>query len=324
MKPDVVKSQNLDANETAFFEDQLRYVKTKTYDRKYPEFGLFGNIPISYEVPKHKREIEVRSYDMTGIAKIISDFADDLPRVDVVAISATVKVRTLGDAYGYSVDEITTASALGESLDGRKAIAAKRAIIARMNNIAWKARPATHYGMTGLFFTSGIPCSQFPLNAGATSRKWKDKTSNEILADLNLMAWTSWKLTNGIERPDTILLTQEAYGIATTKKLADNGSDTTIAEFFLKTNPWIKRIDTIAELMGVSPRPSGIGTTTDSCNVCIAYKNDPEKLTFEIPMQFEQLPVEPKGLEMIINCMAKTAGTLVYYPLSITFWEDAE
>ena len=321
MRPDLIDSKNLDANETAHFEQELRFVKTQTYDRLYPDFGLFGgNFPLSYEVPAHARTIEVRSFDVTGIAKIISDFSDDLPRADIIATSDEVKVRTIADSFGYSIDEIRASSATKSRLDARKADAAKRAIFSKMNDIAFRAMVDTHAGMRGLLYTPGIPVSLFANNLAGTSKKWADKTPNEILKDLNAMVQAQVKTTKGVERPDTIYLPTLSYGIISTTPRSDN-SDTTIMEFFLKTNPFIKKISLLVELDDVTPRPSGLGGLG---GVAICFKNDKMKLAYEITSQFEQLPAQEKGLEFIVPCMAKTAGFCVYYPLSIGIWEGLE
>ena len=34
-------------------------------------------------------------------------------------------------------------------------------------------------------------------------------------------------------------------------------------------------------------------------------------------MPFYQYPVQPKGLEVVIPCEARTAGAIIYYPLSL-------
>ena len=45
-------------------------------------------------------------------------------------------------------------------------------------------------------------------------------------------------------------------------------------------------------------------------------RNDPRKLTLENPMPFYQYPLQVEKLETIILCEARTAGVIVYYPLS--------
>lgn len=47
------------------------------------------------------------------------------------------------------------------------------------------------------------------------------------------------------------------------------------------------------------------------------FKNDPRKFTIENPLPFMQYPVQPEGLEMVVPCEARTAGAIIYYPMSM-------
>ena len=66
-----------------FFARELDYIKTQTYDRLYPEFTALQMFPVTHEVPEGAETVTYYSYDKTGMAKIISNYATDLPRVDV-------------------------------------------------------------------------------------------------------------------------------------------------------------------------------------------------------------------------------------------------
>ena len=46
-------------------------------------------------------------------------------------------------------------------------------------------------------------------------------------------------------------------------------------------------------------------------------KNDARKFTIENPLSFMQYPVQPEGLEMVVPCEARTAGAIIYYPMSM-------
>ena len=43
---------------------------------------------------------------------------------------------------------------------------------------------------------------------------------------------------------------------------------------------------------------------------------DDEHVAFEIPVRFDQLPVEKRNLEYVVDCVAKTVGVSVIYPLA--------
>lgn len=51
-------------------------------------------------------------------------------------------------------------------------------------------------------------------------------------------------------------------------------------------------------------------------NVAFLFTKDPDKIAIENPLPFIQHPVQPEGLEMVVPCEARTAGAVIYYPLS--------
>jgi hypothetical protein len=47
------------------------------------------------------------------------------------------------------------------------------------------------------------------------------------------------------------------------------------------------------------------------------YTKNEEKFSLEIPMPFYQYPLQVEKLETVIPCEARTAGLIIYYPLSM-------
>lgn len=309
-----MKFVNLDANESIFFARELEKIKAQTYDVQYPELKATALIPVSFEAGPAAESITYQQYDMVGVAKIIANYADDLPRVDVKGKEFTSPVRSLGDSYGYSLQEIRASAALNKNLPQRKANAARRAVDQAVDNIAWSARStdAKWGGLVGLLYNPNI--TKVAVTAGVGGSTWALKTADEILADLNEVVADMVELTKGVEVPDTILLPIAQYSLIATKARSTT-SDTTILEFFLRNNPSITKVEWVNELDAVTPNPR-TGTGSADCMVC--YKRSPDKLTLEIPQPFEQLPIETRGLEYITNCHARCGGVIVYYPLSIT------
>ena len=92
---DPIRSNNpvrLDSNESAFFNRELAFVKSKTYDAKLAELKGLALIPISTEAGAGINEIVFRQYRGVGFAKVIADYAKDFPRVDVYGEEQSVKV----------------------------------------------------------------------------------------------------------------------------------------------------------------------------------------------------------------------------------------
>jgi hypothetical protein len=138
--------------------------------------------------------------------------------------------------------------------------------------------------------------------------EWDTKTTDEILKDLNDAVHGIVDLTNGAESPDTVVLPIAQYTkIATTR--ADSGTDTTVLQYFLQNSPFINSVEWANELKGAFNGEDGF----------IVYRRDPETMTMEMPSMLEMLPVQERGLEYIVPCHSRVAGTLIYYPLSQCF-----
>lgn len=304
---DLVSQLRMDAAESVFLERQLDFIKSQTYDIKYAELKSRKLIPISSEADPGAERIFFRSYDQFGLAKIIHNYADDLPRADVRGEEFSVPVQTLGASYGYNIKEMRSAVFGNVPLEQRRANAARRSIAQLENQIAFFGDADS--GLEGFFNGANIPMVALPADGGGTSILWDDKTPDQIIRDLNLVANTVASQSLGVEIPDTLLLPLESYNfIASTARSAN--SDTTILNYFLQNNPYIKQVEWVNEL-----ETAGAG----GLRRMVAYRRDPEVLTMEVPQDFEQLELQTRGLEYIVPCQEYFAGVLLYYPLAITF-----
>lgn len=297
---------------SVFFARELDHIKSKSYDKKYPEFTALEMFPISSEVSPGAETVTYYSYEKTGFAKIINNYSTDLPRADVKGKPTTALVKSLGDSYGYSVQEMRASRMAGKSLDVRKAESARYQIDRLTNKIAWAGDAANN--LVGIL-TVGNDIPEYVLSivkdpSGNDTTAWLYKDADKILGDINGMVNYQLKLTKGVERPDTLALPYEVYGDIATRRIPN--TDTTVMQFILKNSPWLKSIIPAPELQADAGETNPTGK-----NVAMLYKKDPEKFTLELPLQFYQYPLQPVMLEIIVPCEARCAGCLFYYPLSI-------
>ena len=305
--PEVIKSVNLDAGETVFFARELEFIKSKSYDVIYAELKARQLIPVSFEAGPGAESITYSQYDQLGVAKLIANYANDLPRADIKGKQFTAPVRSLGASYGYNLQEIRAAKLVGKPLEQRRANAAKRAILQLENSILFFGD--SDHGLMGFFNNPNVPTVSVPADGTGAVTQWSMKTPDQILRDLNLIANTPFNTTKGIEQASTLLLPLAQFNyIASTPRSAI--SDVTILEFFLKNNPFVEEVEWVNELVGLG------ASGTDRA---VAYDRDQDKLTAEIPQDFEQLPVQEEGLEFKIPCHSRVGGVLTYYPLSIVY-----
>lgn len=304
----------IDSAETAFFLRQLTYIKAKTYDTKYKNLVAMQIFPVSSEAGIGAEEYLYRKFSMTGFAKIIADYAQDFPRVDVYGEEVTGKIRSIGDSYGYSIQEIRRSQMTGTQLDIKRAKAARRAIEEKIDDIAWNGDE--NYGLQGFIDYPGITEYETPNGDGGTP-EWTTKTSLEILADLNGLLSAIWVTTNMVERPDTIILPPAQFFYINTQPMGSTAdgqfTDKTILQWFKDNHPEITSILPVNELAGAG---------ADESDRMMAFTRDEDHVTFEIPQMFEQFDPQYKGMSLEIPCHARCGGISIYYPLSVAFADN--
>lgn len=299
---------------SVFFARELDFIKSQSYDVEYAEMTALSIFPMSSEVDPGAETITSYSYDKTGMAKLISNYATDLPRADVMGKPTTAIIKSIGDSYGYSIQEMRASRMAGKSLDVRKGESARYQIDRLNNQIAWAGDEET--GLMGVLSKNNdIPLYVLP-NGKDGKTSWADKTPEEIMADINGMQKQVAAVTKNVERPDTLVLPSDVFIDISTRQIPNTGF--TVKKFIEENAPYLKQIVPASELQADTPETNPYGAADGTGkNVALLFKKDARKLTIENPMPFYQYPVQPKGLEVIIPCEARTAGVIIYYPLSL-------
>ncbi len=308
MSQNILNRPTLDAAESAFFARQLEEIRSRTYDVKLVELKARMLIPVDNSVPPGADVVTYRQFTAGGVAKIIASYADDLPRSDVFGKEYHVSLKGLGSSYGYNIQEIRAAQMTGLPLEQRRANASRRAIEELIDKLGQSGDADT--GLLGLFNQPAALTFTIP-NGASGFQAWSTKTPSEILADMNGATRNIVVQTKDIEHPDTMILPIDQYTlVAVTPFSAQNASNVTILEMYLKNNPWVSEVEPWYPLKG-----AGAGAT----DRMIVYKRDPDHLMLVISQEFEQFPPQQRGLEFVVPCHARCAGVQVPYPLSICY-----
>lgn len=297
---------------SVFFARELDYVKKQSYDVQYPEFTALEHFPTTSEADPGAETLTYYTYDKQGMAKVIDNYSTDLPRADVNGKPSTAIIRSIGDSYGYSAQEMRASRMAGKSLDSRKAESARYAIDNKTNQIAWIGD--ADYNLLGVLSTGqNIPL--FTMTPGASGKTdWAHKDADEILADIRAWQMQVAKTTKNVERPDTLMLPSDVYLDIANRRIPD--TSTTVLKYILDNAPYIKEIISAAELNSDSVDTNPYAAATNGSGVALFFTNSEKKLALENPMPFYQYPLQVRNLETIIPCEARTAGVIVYYPMS--------
>ena len=293
-----------------FLARELETILSRSFEVEYADIKYASLLPISSEVGPGADSFTYRVFDKQGSMKVIQDKAQDLPRADVLRKEVTHPVRSLGASFAYTIQETRAAAMVPNmNLEQRRANAVRRAYEEKVQEIAYFGDNPS--GMKGFFNNDQVD--------KIVPDKWftdATTTTDEMLALLNEPATRLVNGSNMKEQPNTMLVPYEVYRIISTTPRSAT-SDTTVMEFFLRTNPMITSIEPINEL---EADKSGGELSKDRI---ITYDRSPDKLQLHIPSPLEFLPPVRQQLEFSVAAHARIGGTAVYYPKSIIVMEAA-
>ncbi len=299
----------LDAAENAFFQRELEHIIPELFETDFARINARNIFPMDRSAGPAAETITYRQFTKTGIAKIISDYANDIPLANVFGEEFTASVRSAAIAVKWSIQEIRAAARTGRPLDRQQAEAAREALLRLENDIAFNG-DASH-NLVGLFTDPNIPTATAP-NGGGGFPQWSTKTAAEILLDMNNVANQISEVTLEVEAPDTILLPTEQFNLVASTNVG-TGTDTTILRYFLNNNPYIREVMSVRELDGAG---------TGGVDVIVAYARNPSKLRMNVPLDVEQLAPQEQDLCIKVPYHMRIGGLQVIKPLSINILED--
>ena len=295
-----------DSKFTAFLAQQLQQLETRTYDIKYPELKAKSLIPVTHATSPGAQTTAYDQYDQFGEAALISNYADDLPLVDVMKERFTIDIQSFGDAYQYSIQDIRAAQFAGVPLENLRAAVARRVMEQKIDKIA--AVGLAIGGLKGFLNHPNVPLYAPTVGLWISG----SKTAAQILADLH--GYVSAIITANKETfyPDTMVMDGTLYRFIMGKRMAD-GTEATVLTAFLKENEYVKTVTSWircedADVAGTGPR-------------IVCYKKDPEVLELDIPQEFEQFPPQAESLAFKVSCHARCAGVKIRYPLAMGYMD---
>ena len=255
---------------------------------------ILAEVADLHEVPEGAESFTYYGYERTGMAKIISNYATDLPRVDVKGEMKTGYVKSIGDSYGYNVQEMRASRTAGKSLDSRRADSARYHIDRLTNTLIWVGDKANK--LVGILSDDNdIPV--YTLTPGAKTNKtsWLEKDPDEIVEDVKSWLTQMELSTQGVEKADRLGIPSDVYIALSLRRI--ESTESSVLKYLQDNLPGIK-IVACHELNSTSvdtqPLRQGAGSTTPGQGVGILYKYDADKMSAENP---HALPPAPRPVQ---------------------------
>jgi hypothetical protein len=308
-RADVFGEHRLDANETMVLVNQLEYFRARTADIQRPAFKARMLVPVTSEVDPGAETWAYAQWDRAGMAKVVANYADDIPKVAAFAKRFVQAVETIALGYGWSWLDMQRTARAGVPLRTRLATAVRDGFEARIETIAAIGIPET--GATGLLNNANVPVIAASAPATGSSPVWggPDKTPLEIVGDMLAMENAIISNTKGVLEPDTLILPLAKLSYISQKSIysaAPSDPMVTILSTFLGKSRSITNIE-----FWWFADTAGAGGTARAC----MYKRDPSVVHIEIPQEQSELPPQAKNLSLEINSVGRIGGVAWEYPL---------
>ncbi len=286
--------ERMDDAGSLFLARELDALRAKVYEVETPALNALSVFAVQSEAAGWQDTITYGLISDYGMARIISDYSDNIPMVGVYGQYLTVAIYTIGDAYSFSMKEIEKAQATGKGLSDRLAMAARRGVDAKINDLVWNGDE--DYGIVGVFDNENISVS--------LTAPW-DKDGQKTMDGIVKAMQDILTITKGLYQANAVVL-PVSYSAALTQQLPN--TNVSFKTFLLQENPGLQ-ITFAQELEDVDGQGNpGALVMVKSADVA----------AIEISQPFRQHPAQWNNLHAKVVCDARTAGLIVYKPLCLT------
>ncbi len=304
-------SQRFDADESAVLARELESIEKVVTQVRYPDLKSLLFVPLISGIDPGAETYTWRLQDKVGSAKIMANRGDDLPRVDISMSENYTPIRTIGNKFDYTTQELRAfnlARARGSSiaLDQERAKAARLMIDRQIDSMVASGVSAVS-GLTGFLNNTNVNIIA-PAVGG-----WATATPGQMLQDLQKLEKAVYTQSKEMMPADTILLPLNQYALAAQTPLGVN-NDKTVLQFFLANALSVKNVEPWYLLTN-----AGAGGSVDRA---VAYRRDVMVCGAVVPLLFEQQPPQARDLGFDIPCEARCGGTVVRFPLGMAYMDS--
>jgi hypothetical protein len=305
-----------DAQQVAlgFLIKQTSYIEPGVVKQKYPDVQYANLIPVDSSANPWAKSITYYSSDQFGQAEFFEHLADDMPRADITREKHETTVRMAGIGYGYTLEELGQAMMIpGTNLTNDRAAAARRGYEEFVDDAALRGKTAANW--SGLINYPGIQTAFAEDDGNGNSMAWDDKSTDQILRDINSVLSGIYTTTLQIEMADTLLLPIEAMLTLATRRIENTNS--TLVSFLRANNVYTVQTKQELDVIGVRGlETAGVG----GVGRMVAYRRDPDVLKMHIPMAHRFLPVWQTGpMRFDVPGIFRLGGLEIRRPKSVRY-----
>ena len=171
---------------------------------------------------------------------------------------------------------------------------------------------------TGLCNSLTVVRSGAARNAANTSTRWRDKTADEILADINTAIASVWEENDCASDalPNHILVPVEQFGQLVTRKVSDD-SERSILTYVLENNLAARQ----GRELIISPCKWCSGMGSDSTDRMVVYMNQVDRICFNLTQPLRRMETEYANMRVKIPYIAQFSEVRFLYPSTVRYMD---
>lgn len=288
------------AKQNALIMNLFGVIASETYGLEREALHATEFIPAQGGVSEFLTTWGYKVVSEVGMAKFISDYADDLPPVSRLMKLETIGINTIGDAFSYSEFELQQWLTAGIDVSRDDAETARRKIDEKVDRVLLLGD--SEQGVTGLFNNGNVTVVNAAAGA-ATTTTWKTKTVEEIVKDVNDAIDAAYTLNKGAITLDSVILPHDAFAYVATTRVSQYDS-TTILDY-------LKKLFAAQGIVNWSESRLLDGAGASSVNRAVFYKKSASVVAYVLPVPFRMKEAQPHALHYKVPCYARIGGTVI-------------
>ena len=171
---------------------------------------------------------------------------------------------------------------------------------------------------TGLCNSVNIARSSAANNAAGTSTRWRDKTADEILMDINAAISAVWEENDcsSDALPDHILIPTEQYGQLVTRKVSED-SERSIKTYVEENNLAAQQ----GKPLVISPLKWCAGVGSGSSDRMVVYMNQVDRVCFNLTQPLKRFETEYMDMRIKIPYYGQFSEVRFLYPTTVRYMD---
>lgn len=290
--------------DSAFAARQLRQVRAQVIKKDYPELLWDRYVPMEQGVSPGADSFAHQEMDSVGDAKVISNYADDVPLTDVMLTETAQGIVGLATGYDYSIQDLRKAQLTGMDLRSAKGEAARDRLERKLDEIV--ATGSSAHAIEGFIDHSSV--SEADVADPGGGKAWSAKTALQRLDDILEAVGAIQDATENVEGNVVDVLLPPAQYFLMSAPLASTA--TSLLQYVQSAIPQVRSINVWNRL-----KTAGAAATARM----IVYTRDPGKVAAIVPIRLNMLADEKRGFRWIQYMEARTGGTVFYKPKSAIY-----